>query len=68
MSIYILVNGEAKTVPAGHTLAALVRDMALEGQRIAVEVNQEIVPRSDYASHTLNPDDRIEVVTAIGGG
>ena len=68
MYINISVNGETKQVPTGQTVAALVNEMALADGRIAVEVNQEIVPRSLYAAHALHAGDRVEVVTAIGGG
>lgn len=68
MQSEILVNGKRRSVPAGHTLAELVRELDLEGRRVAVEVNEEIVPRSRYAEHVLNGGDRVEVVAAIGGG
>jgi sulfur carrier protein len=42
--------------------------MALTAKRLAVEVNQEIVPRSTYAAHRLRTGDRVEIVHAIGGG
>jgi sulfur carrier protein len=64
----IIVNGEQRQVPDTYTAAQLVETMGLSGQRIAMEVNLEIVPRSTYASHTLQPGDRIEVVHAVGGG
>lgn len=68
MNSEITVNGEKRPVPAGQTLADLVRELDLEGRRVAVEVNEEIVPRSEYAEHVLNGGDRVEVVAAIGGG
>lgn len=64
----IVVNGEQRPLPEDRTLAALVRELELEGRRVAVEVNQEIVPRSQYAAHVLTGGDRVEVVAAIGGG
>ena len=64
----INVNGESRKVPEGYTAAQLVSDMQLEGRRIAMEVNLEIVPRSTYANHSLQPGDRIEIVHAVGGG
>ena len=64
----IVVNGATRTLASGLTLAQLVSELALEGQRVAIEVNQEIVPRSRYAQHPLQPGDRVEVVSAIGGG
>lgn len=68
MQSEITVNGETRSVPAGLTLADLVRELDLEGRRVAVEVNEEIVPRSRYAEHVLGAGDRVEVVAAIGGG
>ena len=64
----ITVNGKARQVPDNSTAAELVEAMGLAGRRIAMEVNQEIVPRSEYAQFHLNPGDRVEVVHAIGGG
>lgn len=64
----IIVNGEQRQVPETCTAAQLVEAMGLGGQRIAMEVNLEIVPRSTYEIHTLQPGDRIEVVHAVGGG
>jgi len=64
----INVNGESRNVPEGYTAAQLVSAMKLEGRRIAMEVNLEIVPRSTYADHALQAGDRIEIVHAVGGG
>jgi len=63
-----VVNGEPKQADAGYTVADLVRDMGLEGRRLAVEVNLDIVPRSFHAEHQLQAGDKVEVVHAIGGG
>ena len=64
----IFVNGQPQTVAEGYTSAQLVADMDLVGKRVAMEVNQEIVPRSNYATQVLNDGDRVEVVHAVGGG
>ena len=64
----IKLNGDPLEVPQGHTLANLILDLAVGDKRIAVEVNEEIVPRSTYSSYCLKPGDQVEVVTAIGGG
>ena len=50
------------------TVADLVRELALEGKRIAVEQNGEIVPRSRYADTPVAASDRLEIVGAVGGG
>lgn len=64
----ITVNGETRTAPEELTAAQLVEELGLAGQRIAMEVNQEILPRSRYGTHRLQAGDRIEIVRAIGGG
>ncbi len=65
----ITVNGRPRTLslPSG-TVADLIRDLAFDGKRIAVEKNGEIVPRSRYAEIPLEEGDRIEIVGAVGGG
>ncbi len=64
----IIVNGEAREVPDNITPAGLLESMGLAGKRVAMEVNLEIVPRSTFADHRLQPGDRVEIVRAIGGG
>lgn len=64
----IIINGEGRVVPADYTAAQLVETLGLAGRRIAMEVNQHIVPRSRYAVYTFAPGDRIEIVHAVGGG
>ena len=65
----IVVNG-ARHVCHGPraTVADLVHELALEGKRIAVEKNGEIVPRSRHATTLVVPGDKIEIVAAVGGG
>jgi sulfur carrier protein len=64
----IIVNGSKHSVPEGYTAAQLVEALALGERRIAMEVNEEIVPRSRYPQHRFAPGDRIEIVHAVGGG
>ena len=64
----VAVNGEPLQLPERTTLQELIEHMQLAGKRIAVEVNLEIVPRSEHASHLLQQGDRVEIVHAIGGG
>jgi thiamine biosynthesis protein ThiS len=63
----IFLNGELHTTTA-HTLAELVQTLDLSGKRIAIELNGEIAPRSQFEQIALKPNDRIEIVHAIGGG
>lgn len=64
----IIVNGTNTEVDNDLTAAQLVRHLDLIGKRLAMEVNLEIVPRSEYESFKFKPEDCIEVVQAIGGG
>ncbi len=64
----VVINGEPQTLNESATIAGLLDRLQLAGRRIAVEVNEEIVPRSEHDSFQLSPGDRIEIVHAIGGG
>lgn len=64
----ITLNGETRQIPDDTTAAQLVKLLELTGKRMAMEVNQEIVPRSTYDQHVLCNGDKIEIVGAIGGG
>ncbi|WP_456408067.1 sulfur carrier protein ThiS [Thiolapillus sp.] len=64
----ILVNGEKTSVADQLHLEALIQGLALEGARYAVEVNEELIPRSEHAGYQLQEGDSIEIVQAIGGG
>ncbi len=64
----IQLNGESFELPDGETVAALIVLLDLTGRRVAVEVNMDIVPRSQHISTTLREGDQVEVVHAIGGG
>jgi sulfur carrier protein len=46
----------------------LVRSLGMERKRIAVAVNRDVVPRSDFPEHRLSPGDRVEILEAVGGG
>ncbi|MEW5972743.1 MAG: sulfur carrier protein ThiS [Pseudomonadota bacterium] len=64
----IILNGTSHTIGDGATVASLIDALGLAGQRLAVEVNGEIVPRGEHAAHILREGDKVEVVRAIGGG
>jgi thiamine biosynthesis protein ThiS len=66
--ITIFVNGEGRKVAASTNLLELLTQLDLGNRRIAVELNQEIISRSSFASTFLYNDDRVEIVHAIGGG
>ena len=66
--MHIQLNGERFELPDGQSVADLLQRLELTGRRLAVELNREIVPRSQHAATTLVEGDQIEVVHAIGGG
>lgn len=66
--IDVQVNGDSMQVPKACTLSALVDEMELSGKRVAIELNLDIVPKSEYLTTTLNQGDVLEIVHAIGGG
>ncbi len=64
----VVVNGEARDVPEGTTVAALLALVGAPAAGVAVEVNQSVVRRAEHAARALAPGDRVEVVTLVGGG
>ena len=66
--IRVSLNGEPREFPAALTFAQLLGELSLEGKRLAIERNGEIVPRSRFGETHLANGDRIEVVVAVGGG
>jgi sulfur carrier protein len=67
-SFTIQLNGEDYTVDGDARLPALLERLRMRRGRIAVEVNQAVVPRAQYDSVTLKPGDRVEIVNFVGGG
>ena len=80
--IQLIINGQPQHFPAAHQTRSLKSDqddetlnitqllahMALQGKRIAIERNGEIVPRSKFDEQILTDGDRLEIVIAVGGG
>ncbi|WP_148252485.1 sulfur carrier protein ThiS [Aidingimonas lacisalsi] len=64
----IQLNGEMTSLEGDTTIHDLVTSLGLTQRRIAVEVNEEIVPRSQHDAISLTDGDRVEIVHAIGGG
>lgn len=66
--MHIILNGSSRELPDKLSASELLQRLGLTGKRLALEVNREIVPRSTFDTHIIQPGDRVEVVHAIGGG
>lgn len=64
----VTVNATERQLESGSVLEQLLAQLGMGGGRIAVEINGEIVPRSQFSSHVIKQGDNIEIVQAIGGG
>lgn len=64
----IRLNGAERELEPGTSVAALVRQLALAPEEVAVEVNGELVPRRLHAERALAEGDSVELVTLVGGG
>jgi thiazole synthase len=67
-TLSITVNGQHRRVPAGMTLSELAAELGLVPEKVAVERNMEIVPRSTLAQVEIADGDDFEIVTFVGGG
>ncbi|MCC7017607.1 MAG: sulfur carrier protein ThiS [Rhodospirillales bacterium] len=64
----LIVNGESRSFDQPLTVEQLLARMGMDGRKVAVERNREVVPKSRYGATALGPGDRIEIVHFIGGG
>jgi len=66
--MHLFINGEEKEFANTLSLADLVEQLGMKGDRVAVELNREIVPRAQWAGTRLKDGDRLEIVHFVGGG
>lgn len=64
----ITVNGETRTASPGTTVAALIATLGMDPERVAIERNEEVIPRLTWRDATVADGDRLEIVAFIGGG
>jgi sulfur carrier protein len=67
-AVTVMVNGEPRSMPRGATARDIVAALGLEGRPLAVEVNEQVVPRVRLGGCMLSDGDRLEIVTLVGGG
>jgi thiamine biosynthesis protein ThiS len=63
----LFINGEERNC-AAQTLEALIAELGMKGDRVAVELNREIAPRASWSETALHDGDRLEIVHFVGGG
>jgi len=64
----VFINGQSQSIESGITIFALLQQSGLAGKRLAVEVNETIVPKSRHSETVVAEGDKIEIIHAIGGG
>jgi thiamine biosynthesis protein ThiS len=64
----IVVNGVRKSVDGGLTLAQFIEQLGMKGDRVAIERNREIAPRTTWSTTKLEEGDELEIVHFVGGG
>ena len=64
----LMVNGTERDVATGLTVDALLATLALRRDGVAVALNDDVVPRAEHATRTLNDGDRLEIIVAVAGG
>jgi sulfur carrier protein len=64
----LTVNGTETDVAAGVTVDTLLQTLALRRDGVAVALNDDVVPRAEHATRTLNDGDRLEIIVAVAGG
>ena len=66
MTLYI--NGQAREVAEGLSVLGLVQELGFKADRLAIELNREIVPRAQWEATQLKDSDKLEIVHFVGGG
>lgn len=66
--MHLVINGRQEDIPGPETMGDLLRTLDIAAQRVAVELNGELVTRDRYEATHLSEGDRLEIVTFVGGG
>jgi sulfur carrier protein len=67
-TVNVWLNGQPRQLATGTSVAALLTELGLAANQVAVEVNRELVPRANHATREFADGDRLEIVTLVGGG
>ncbi len=64
----LIVNGTEKFIESSANLIQLLKELEIDGSHIAVALNLQVIPRSNYEKTSIKDGDKIEIVHAVGGG
>ena len=64
----LIINGQEREIQSSINITELLLELEIKGSHIAVALNSNLIPRSGYETALLSANDRIEIVTAVGGG
>jgi len=66
--VTVTINGQPKQIADLHSLSRLIESLGMKADRVAVELNREVVPRSQWETTPIKDGDRLEIVHFVGGG
>jgi sulfur carrier protein len=66
--VTVTINGETRDVPEGLTVTALLEHLGMKTERVAIERNLDILPRTAWSETEVQPHDSFEIVHFVGGG
>lgn len=64
----VIINGESQEIPDGLSVAALLGHLGMKPERVAIERNRDILPRTQWSETRVQPSDSFEIVQFVGGG
>ena len=68
MLMKLTINGEKREIVKSQTLEELIRELNIQAPNFAVALNQQVIPKSKYATTAIQENDEVEIVHAVGGG
>jgi thiamine biosynthesis protein ThiS len=68
VQLTVIVNGNQIVIPEGSGIGELIKSLAMNPERVAVEVNKRIIRRANWDSTTISEGDKVEIVHFVGGG
>jgi thiamine biosynthesis protein ThiS len=66
--VTVVINGESREIPDGLNVAAMIEHLGMRLDRVALERNRDILPRSQWRETSVQPNDNFEIVHLVGGG